>query len=95
MSLFFPERSHDGWGDREIGPMERRVENHLADRAQGGPVYVKSRHLVDELGLTASQVGGAIGVLKEQSRVLSVEKWSGGDSRAATWKVELEGVGDV
>lgn len=66
----------------------RRVEMHLDDRVDEGPVYVKSKFLADELELSANEIGAVLGRIDESSSELSVERWS--YTNATTWRVERE-----
>lgn len=66
----------------------RRVETHLDDRVDEGPVYVKSKFLADELELSANEIGAVLGRIDESSSELSVERWS--YTNATTWRVERE-----
>ncbi|MEF8882662.1 MAG: hypothetical protein V5A34_09095 [Halapricum sp.] len=73
---------------RATARKRRRVETHLDDRIDEGPVYVKSKFLADELELSANEIGAVLGRIDESSSELSVERWS--YTNATTWRVERE-----
>lgn len=63
-----------------------RVEQHLHQRTADGPVFVKSKFIAEEMGLSAREIGNALGKLSQESTDLNVEKWS--YTSATTWRVE-------
>lgn len=64
----------------------RRVEEHLLDRLEDGPLFVKSRFLAEEVALSTREIGAALGRLAEDSARLEIQKWS--YTSATTWRVE-------
>jgi hypothetical protein len=64
----------------------RRVEQHLLDRIEEGPLFVKSKFLAEDLALSTREIGAALGRLAEDSTRLDVQKWS--YTNATTWRVE-------
>jgi hypothetical protein len=67
-----------------------RVARHLRDRLrhEGGPLYVKSRFLVETLGYTSKEMGATMRRLAERERPPSVEPWA--YSGGTTWQVTPE-----
>lgn len=64
----------------------RHVERYLRERADDGPVFVKSKFIAEELPLSTREIGNALGKLERQDGTLVVEKWS--YTNATTWRVE-------
>jgi hypothetical protein len=66
-----------------------RIEEYLRERAEmkGGARYFKSKHIAQDLGLSAKEVGATLGILQNDCDRLRIEKW--GYSKSTTWRVEL------
>jgi hypothetical protein len=64
----------------------RRVEQHLLDRIEDGPLFVKSKFLAEDLALSTREIGAALGRLGEESARLDVQQWA--YTSATTWRIE-------
>jgi len=63
---------------------ERVLERYLRERVEAGDEYFKSRHIAQDLDLSAKQIGAVFLSLQEKS-ALSIEKWS--YTGGTTWRV--------
>ncbi|MFB6281655.1 MAG: hypothetical protein ABEH40_06530 [Haloferacaceae archaeon] len=68
----------------DLTAKQRRILEYLREHADGRS-YFKSRHVADDLGLSAKEVGANIAAVREGDVGLSVEKW--GYSSGTTWLV--------
>lgn len=70
---------------------EQRLAEYLREQAADDTVYLRAKHVADELELSPREIGIYLGRLEERDdRGLDVEKWS--RSRGAwTWRVSFEG----
>jgi hypothetical protein len=65
---------------------QRRIAGYLREHAGGEePVYLKSRGVAADLGMTAKEVGANMRAVRDADLDLSVEKW--GYSSGTTWMV--------
>lgn len=63
-----------------------RIERYLRRRYdEEGPFYFKSRHVADEVGLSAKEIGALVLELSESASGPAVEKW--GYTNGTTWHV--------
>jgi len=71
----------------ELTEKQRRILAYLRDRAEreDGGVYLKSRLIGEELGLSAKEVGANMAAVRRAAGDLAIEKW--GYSSGTTWKV--------
>jgi len=65
---------------------EERLRAYLAQRAEDGEVYFKSKFIADEVELSPKEIGALMVKLKESTTNLEIEKWS--YTSATTWRVE-------
>lgn len=63
-----------------------KILAYLADGADKGPRYYKSKHIASELGLSPKEVGVNMGILQARSSDFRIRKW--GYSKSTTWQVE-------
>lgn len=87
MSLFGEHPDHNTWSEREIGDRERRIQEYLLERARDGPLYIKSKEIAADLGLSTKQVGPSIAILKRDGEVLDIGRWTDSGT-GVTWHVE-------
>jgi CRP-like cAMP-binding protein len=64
---------------------EERLREYLASKAQDGEVYVKSKFIADDVGLSPKEIGALMVKLRDSATDLTVEKWS--YTSATTWRV--------
>jgi CRP-like cAMP-binding protein len=64
---------------------ERRLRSYLRQRAADGEVYVKSKFIADDVGLSPKEIGALMVKLRESATDLDIEKWS--YTSATTWRV--------
>jgi hypothetical protein len=70
----------------ELTDKQRRIVSYLRDHAGAeDPVYLKSRSVGADLGMTAKEVGANMRAVRDADLDLSVEKW--GYSSGTTWMV--------
>lgn len=89
--MFDVSSKYAGQPHREVGDIERRVANYLADAARDGPIYVTSKRAAKDLGLTTTRAGQAIALLGEESATLKITRWSSEGSTPTTWHVGHDG----
>jgi hypothetical protein len=65
---------------------EECLKQYLVSKAQDGEVYVKSKFIADDVGLSPKEIGALMVKLRESASDLTVEKWS--YTSATTWRVE-------
>jgi len=71
----------------EAQSKEERLRTFLARKAdEEGELYVKSKFIADEVGLSPKEIGALMVKLKDSAREITVEKWS--YTSATTWRVE-------
>ncbi|MDS0473433.1 hypothetical protein [Natrinema sp. 1APR25-10V2] len=63
---------------------QRRILQYLREKGETN-TYFKSRHIGDELGMTAKEVGANMTAILDGEFDVAVEKW--GYSSSTTWKV--------
>lgn len=64
---------------------DRRILAYLHDSVSRGERYFRSKHIADQLGLSAKQVGVRLPRLAEESDGIEIEKWS--RAKSTTWRV--------
>ena len=64
---------------------EHRLRSYLRQRAADGEVYVKSKFIADDVGLSPKEIGALMVKLRESATDLDIEKWS--YTSATTWRV--------
>ncbi|MFC6797602.1 MULTISPECIES: hypothetical protein [unclassified Haladaptatus] len=64
-----------------------RILAHLRESVAKGERYFRAKHIADQIGLTAKQVGVRLPRLSEKSEDIEIEKW--GRARSTTWRVTL------
>ncbi|WP_254839998.1 DUF7123 family protein [Natronomonas marina] len=64
---------------------ESRLRTYLRQRAEDGEVYVKSKFIADDVGLSSKEIGALMVKLKDSATDLDIEKWS--YTSATTWRV--------
>lgn len=62
-----------------------RLKSHLVEEAEDSDIYVKSKFIADDVGMSAKEIGQLMRRLKEEATSLEIEKWS--YSSATTWRV--------
>lgn len=63
-----------------------RLYNHLKQKlAEQDELYIKSKFIADDVGLTPKEIGGLIPKLQDAGINLTIEKWS--YSSATTWRI--------
>ena len=65
---------------------EDRLRSYLAQKAEDGEMYFKSKFIADEVGLSPKEIGALMVKLKDSATDLEVEKWS--YTSATTWRIE-------
>jgi hypothetical protein len=65
---------------------EERLRRFLAEKANSGEMYFKSKFIADEVGLSPKEIGALMVKLKESAGDLEIEKWS--YTSATTWRVQ-------
>lgn len=64
----------------------RRLYNHLKSQLEEqDEMYIKSKFISDDVGLSPKEIGGLIPKLQEAPIDISIEKWS--YTSATTWRV--------
>lgn len=69
----------------DISEEDQRILDHLRESAARGERYFRAKHVADQIGLTAKQVGARLPRLAEHSEDVDIEKW--GRARSTTWRV--------
>ena len=64
---------------------ESRLRRYLRQRAEDGEVYVKSKFIADDVGLSPKEIGALMVKLRDSAADLDIEKWS--YTSATTWRV--------
>ncbi|QLD90622.1 hypothetical protein HWV07_16885 [Natronomonas salina] len=64
---------------------ESRLRNYLRQRAEDGEVYIKSKFIADDVGLSPKEIGALMVKLCDSAHELEIEKWS--YTSATTWRV--------
>ena len=65
---------------------EERLRLYLAQKAEDGEMYFKSKFIADEVGLSPKEIGALMVKLRNSATGLEIEKWS--YTSATTWRVE-------
>ncbi len=65
---------------------EERLKAYLAQKAEDGEMYFKSKFIADEVGLSPKEIGALMVKIRDSASELEVEKWS--YTSATTWRVE-------
>ncbi len=65
---------------------ESRLQSFLRRKAEDGEVYVKSKFIADEVGLSPKEIGALMVKLRESATDIEIEKWS--YTSATTWRVQ-------
>ena len=64
---------------------ESRLRSYLKQRAEDGEIYVKSKFIADDVGLSPKEIGALMVKLRDSASDLEIEKWS--YTSATTWRV--------
>ena len=64
---------------------ESRLRSYLRERAEDGEIYVKSKFIADDVGLSPKEIGALMVKLRDSASDLEIEKWS--YTSATTWRV--------
>ncbi|WP_424017626.1 DUF7123 family protein [Halorientalis pallida] len=72
--------------DDETASKEERLKAFLAQKAEDGELYFKSKFIADEVGLSPKEIGALMVKLKDSASELEIEKWS--YTSATTWRIE-------
>ena len=65
---------------------EERLRSYLAQKAEDGEMYFKSKFIADEVGLSPKEIGALMVKLTDSATDLEIEKWS--YTSATTWRVQ-------
>ncbi|WP_101294189.1 DUF7123 family protein [Halegenticoccus soli] len=65
---------------------EERLKQYLAEKAQDGELYFKSKFIADEVGLSPKEIGALMVKLRDSATDLTIEKWS--YTSATTWRIQ-------
>lgn len=71
--------------DGDYSQDQKRILGYLKDGVQRGKQYFKSKQIAEATDLSPKQVGVHLGILKEKTQDLEIEKW--GYSTSTTWRV--------
>lgn len=69
----------------DLSEEDRRILEHLRRSVTRGEKYFRAKHIAEQLGLSAKQVGARLPKVAEESEDVDIEKW--GRSRSTTWRV--------
>jgi hypothetical protein len=83
MSATTPPSTTD---DEDAASKEERLKAFLAQKAENGELYFKSKFIADEVGLSPKEIGALMVKLKDSAGELEIEKWS--YTSATTWRIE-------
>jgi hypothetical protein len=64
---------------------EDRLKAFLAQKAEDGEMYFKSKFIADEVNLSPKEIGALMVKLRDSASELEIEKWS--YTSATTWRV--------
>lgn len=65
---------------------EVRIEEYLADRlGEDSRMYLKSKEIADDLGISTKEVAAHLLKLEESAGVVDIEAWA--TTRATTWQI--------
>ncbi len=64
---------------------ETRLRSYLRQRAEDGEIYIKSKFIADDVGLSPKEIGALMVKLKDSATDLNIEKWS--YTSATTWRI--------
>jgi CRP-like cAMP-binding protein len=64
---------------------QHRLRSYLRQRAEEGEVYIKSKFIADDVGLSPKEIGALMVQLRDSATDLDIEKWS--YTSATTWRV--------
>jgi len=64
---------------------ESRLRSYLRQRAEDGEVYIKSKFIADDVGLSPKEIGALMVKLRDSAQEIEIEKWS--YTSATTWRV--------
>ena len=62
-----------------------RLRAYLRGQAADGEYYFKSKHIADDLGLTAKEIGNLIATLRDRETEIDIDRWA--YANATTWRV--------
>lgn len=63
-----------------------RLRTYLTERVkEEGEMFVKSKFITDDVGLSAKEIGSLMLQLQDEGNALEIEKW--GYSSATTWRI--------
>ena len=88
MSVTSSPQKEDGADAKEQENLskEERLHAYLAQKAEDGEMYFKSKFIADEVGLSPKEIGALMVKLKDSATEVEIEKWS--YTSATTWRVE-------
>jgi CRP-like cAMP-binding protein len=88
MSVTTPPQEEDTFDAQEHEDLskEERLHAYLAQKAEDGEIYFKSKFIADEVGLSPKEIGALMVKLKDSATAVEIEKWS--YTSATTWRVE-------
>lgn len=69
----------------DIPDEDRRILAHLQEQVARGERYFRAKHIAEQIGLSAKQVGARLPRLAERAEDVEIEKWS--RARSTTWRV--------
>lgn len=62
-----------------------RLERYLREQLDGKEMYVKSKFIADDVGLSPKEIGALMVRLMDSASDIKIEKWS--YTSATTWRV--------
>jgi DNA-binding Lrp family transcriptional regulator len=65
---------------------DRRILAYLTEQVARGERYFRAKHIAEQIGLSAKQVGSRLPKLEEEAEGVDIEKWS--RARSTTWRIE-------
>ena len=65
---------------------DRRILAYLTEQVARGERYFRAKHIAEQIGLSAKQVGSRLPKLDEEADDVEIEKWS--RARSTTWRIE-------
>ena len=69
----------------DLSEKPRRLAEYLRAEAADSEIYVKSKFISDDVGLTPKEIGAAMVQVQDAVPDLTIEKWS--YTGATTWRV--------
>lgn len=68
--------------------MRERLVEYLRSQCASGNRYFKSKHIAEDVPLSASEIGALIPEIEDSVEDLTIEQW--GYAKATTWRIVSE-----